>query len=680
MGTEEKIVKTLCGMCSITCAIEVHLEDGEIKKIKNAEGHFLRSLCPKPILGWREYQYSNERIVGPLRKVKGDWKEISWDEALSFIADKLHETKREYGPESLVVHLGNAHVFQQTENIAHRFCDVHGTPNYTTGASYCHFGRVIGNGLTFGYNAFGIFAYPMYRGTQCMMIWGTNPFESAKPISGVVPLMKERGAKLIVIDPRKTELAKKADIHAQLRPGTDCALALALINVIISEEMYDKTFVEKYTVGFEQLVDHVKPHTPEKVEEITWVPGSIIHEIARTYATSDAAALAQGVALEHCTNGTQASRATAILIAITGNINKVGGNYYYPSFSGDTLRMPEKVAARPYCDYPIFTQFVGEIQDAPLAESILSEKPYPIKALIVQGSNPLLTSPNSDNLKRAYEKLDLLVVIDHFMTDTAAHAHIVLPPTTFLERSDILRVQGRPLIDMRNKVLDPPENCREDWRIWSDLAHKMGYGEHFPWQSVQQVIESMLKPAGITIAQIKENVNGFEFAEVDVGKDVDLGFDTPSGRVEIYSKNMEEHGYPPLPTFEEPAESPINCPSLAEKYPFILTVGGLVRYYTHSRYRNLPALRKNMPDPVVEINTDTAKERGISDGDKVVVESTRGRIEVRASVTEDILPGVISLLHGWSQANSNLLTDDGTRDPISGFPGFKSLLCDVRKA
>jgi anaerobic selenocysteine-containing dehydrogenase len=681
MGADrERVVKTLCGMCSITCAMEIHLENREIKKIKNPEGHFLKSLCPKPILGWKDYQYSRERIVNPLRKVEGEWKEISWDDALTIIADKLHETKKQYGPESLVVHLGNAHVFQQTENIAHRFCDVHGTPNFTTGASYCHFGRVIGNGLTFEYNSFGIFAYPMYRGTKCMVIWGTNPVESAKPISGVIPLLKTRGAKLIVIDPRKTALAKEADIHAQPRPGTDCALALALINVIISEELYDKSFVENYTVGFEQLVDHVKPYTPEKVEEITWVPANIIREIARTYSTSEAAALAQGVSLEHCTNGTQASRATAILIAITGNINKLGGNYYYPSFPGDTLRIPEKVTAEPYCGYPIFTQFVSEIQDAPFAESVLSEKPYSIKALIVQGSNPLLTSPNSNNLKRAYEKLDLLVVIDHFMTDTTRLADVVLPPTTFLERSDILRVQGRPLIDMRTKVLDPPENCREDWKIWSDLARKMGYEEYFPWESVHEVIESILKPTGITIAQIKENVNGFEFAEVDVRKYLEQGFDTPSGKVEIYSKTLEEHGYAPLPTYEEPAESPLSRPDLAEKYSLVLTIGALVRYYTHSRYRNLPALRKNMPEPLVEINTKTALDRGISDGDRVVVESPRGSIELKASVTEDILPGVISLLHGWSQANSNLLTDDGPRDPISGFPGFKSLICDVRRA
>jgi anaerobic selenocysteine-containing dehydrogenase len=666
-------------MCSITCAIEVQLKNGNIDQVKIPEGHFLKTLCPK-IEGIKAYQYLHDRIVDPMQRVEGGWKHISWNEALSIISEKLLSIKEKYGPEALIVHLGNPHVFQQTEFIAHRFCDVYGTPNYTSGASYCHFGRVIGNGLTFGHNRrYGVFAYPSYRGTKCMLLWGANPNVSAEPISGVIPLLKSRGAHLIVVDPRKTALAKDADIHAQLRPGTDCALALGMINVILAEELYDKSFVKKYTIGFEQLIDHVKAYTPEKVEEITLVPAVTIRDIARMYATSKPAALSQGISLDQCTNGIQASRSTAILIAITGNINIEGGNIYYPTFPGDTLRVPEKVTAKPYCDYPFFRKIVGETQNAPFAESILSGKPYPIKALVVQGANPILTAPNTNHLKRAYQKLDLLVVIDHFMTETARFADIILPPTTFLERVDILKVQGRPMITMRNKVLDPPQNCREDAMIWVDLAKKMGYGEHFPWENVEGIIESILKPTGIPIEKIREPVSGYQFAEDDTGKYVKEGFDTPSGKVEIYSKAMEDHGYPPLPKHEEPAESPISQPDLVKKYPFVLTIGAHVRHFTHSRYRNLPVLRRNMPEPVVEINTKTARGRNISDGDRVIVETARGSIELKASVTDDILPGVISLLHGWTEANANLLTDDRSLDPISGFPGFRSLLCNLNK-
>ncbi|MDY7039034.1 MAG: molybdopterin-dependent oxidoreductase, partial [Thermodesulfobacteriota bacterium] len=438
--------------------------------------------------------------------------------------------------------------------------------------------------------------------------------------------------------------------------------------------------VENYTVGFDKLVDHVKSYTPEKVEEITWVPADTIRNIARVYALTKPAALAQGISMDQCTNGIQISRAAAVLIAITGNINVVGGNNTYPSLPGDFLRIPEKVTARPFSDYPLFSKIVGETQDSPLAESILSENPYPIKALIVQGSNPILTSPNTNNLINAYAKLDLLVVIDHFITDTAQYADIILPPTTFLERADILKVQGRALVDVRTKVLDPPENCREDWKIWADLAEKMGYGDYFPWKNVEEVMETILKPTGITIEQIRNTVSGFEFDEMDTGKYLKRGFDTPSGKVEIYSKTMEEHNYPPLPTYEEPAESPVTRPDLLEKFPFVLTVGAHERYYTHSRYRNLPLLRKQMPEPVVQINTGAAQEKGILDGDMVMIESPRGSIEVKASVSDDVMHDVISLLHGWTEANSNLLTDDGARDPISGFPGFRSLLCNVRKA
>jgi formate dehydrogenase (coenzyme F420) alpha subunit len=672
-----KMHRTLCGMCSITCPIEFELRDKEIDSVRIPEGHFLKSLCPK-IQGINAYQYSDERIVVPKQKVKGGWKNISWSEALSTISEKLLTIKEKYGPEALVVHLGNPHVFQQTELLAHRFCDVYGTPNYTSGASYCHFARVIGNGLTFGYNGkYGVFAYPSYRGTKCMLLWGTNPSASAEPLYGVIPLLKKRGAKLIVIDPRRTALAKEADIHVQPRPGTDCALALGLINVIVAEGLYDKRFVENYTVGFERLMDHIKAYTPEEVEKITWVPADTIRDVARMYANFKPAALSQGVSLDHCTNGVQASRSTAILMAITGNINVAGGNVYYPSFPGDMLRVPERVTGRPYCDYPIFEKIVGETQNAPLAESILSGKPYPIKALVVQGANPMLTAPNTNNLKKAYEKLDLLVVIDHFMTDTAMLADIILPPTTFLERTDFLQAQGRPAITMRNKVFNPPQDCREDAIIWVDLAKKMGYGEYFPWESAEEIIESILKPAGIAIEQIREPVSGYQFAESDLRK---FAFETPSGKVEIYSKTMEDHGYLPLPRYEEPAESPASRPDIAIKYPLVLTVGAHVGYFTHSRFRNVPVLRRSSPYPVAEINTKTALERDISNGDGVIVESLRGSIKLRASVTDDILPGVISLLHGWTEANANLLTDDGQRDPVSGYPAFRSLLCDVRKA
>ena len=275
---------------------------------------------------------------------------------------------------------------------------------------------------------------------------------------------------------------------------------------------------------------------------------------------------------------------------------------------------------------------------------------------------------------------DLVVVIDHFMTETAMHADIVLPPTTFFERVNILKVQGRPMITVRNRVLDPPENCMDDAMIWVALAKKMGYGEYFQWGSVEEIIESILKPTGLSIEMVREPVSGYQFADYDIGKYVEDGFDTPSGKVEIYSKTMKDHGYPPLPTYNEPSESPISRPDLAGKYPFILTVGSHVRYFTHSQYRNIPLLRSKMPEPVVEINTKTALDKGISNQDKVIVETPRGSIGLTASVTEDILPGVISILYGWNEANANVLTDDGSRDPISGFPAFRSLLCNVYKA
>ena len=681
METRDAIVKkTLCGMCPITCAINVHVRNGKMIKVSRVDGHFLKGMCWK-IGAIKEYQYSKQRILNPLKKEAGNWKKISWQEALESIATQLHNIKNKSGPEALVVHLGNAHVFQQTENIAHRFCDVYGTPNYTSGAAYCHFSRVISNGLTFGSASYGVFAYPMYRGTKCMVLWGTNPKESAYPISGVIPFLKEkRGAKLIVIDPRKTSLAKQADIHAQLRPGTDSALGLAILNVIISERLYNEEFVNNYTVGFKRLAEHVKQYSPEKMEDITWVQAETVRDIASLYATAKPAMISQGVSIELCTNGIQAGRTIAALMAVTGNINAMGGNYYYPSFRGNDLRLAENVKARPFSDYPIFSEIVRETQDSPLSDAILSGKPYPIRGLVVQGANPLLTSPNTHKLIKAYEKLDLLVVIDHFMTDTAKRADIILPPTTFLERMDLVKLQGRPLIDIRERIIDPPKNCMDDWKIWAALAHAMGEKEYFPWATTENLIETLLEPTGITIEKIRDNINGYEFGALSVDRHLKEGFSTPSGKVELYSKTLEEHGYDPLPTYHEPEESPLSKPNLVKEYPLVLITGCHVIYYTHSRFRNLPKMINKYPYPLVEVNAETAKARGISDGDMAIVESPRGSIRLKTYVTDDILPNIISILYGWSEANANLLTDDESRDPISGYPGFRSLLCNLRKA
>ena len=678
--SEDKIVKTICTLCPISCGLNVQVREGKITGIAEMKEHPLRRICIKA-RGLIDWVYARERVTSPMRRTNGNWQEISWDEALGVVADKLSQIRDGYGAKAFAVHLGYPFIASHTSRLASRFCSIYGSPNFTTGDSLCFMARAIGHGLTC--NHAGLPLLPNFRATKCMIIWGSNPPQSNIMMTAAITSARKQGAKLIVIDPRRTSLARRADIYAQIRPGTDCALALGLLNVIITEGLYDKPFVQEWTVGFEQLLEHVKDYPPEKVADITWVPEQTIEDIARSYAQNRPATIAQGVSLDHCVNGVQTSRAIATLIAITGNIDVPGGNVYNQPLKQASLRVKGRVSVEDAigAGYPLFAQFTRETTAMPVPDAIISSKPYPIKALIVQGSNPILTWPNSNKVKEAFSKLELLVVIDPLMTETAKLAHIFLPAATFLE-GKILKDYGIPALPMivrGEQAIAPLGGSLPDWKIWSELGRRMGYGEYFPWQDEDELFEYLLQPTGITLDQLKARPGGVFYRPRERQKYLREGFNTPSGKVEIYSKIMEDHGYPPLPMFEEPAESPLRQPDLAEKYPLILTTGVRINAFTHSQHRNVATLRRRCPEPFVEINAETAKSLEIVNGDMVILETARGNIELKASLSEDIHPMVLSIQHGWSEANANILTDD-RRDPVSGYPGLRSILCRAIKA
>ena len=677
-GTRDKVktVNTLCNLCSAHCGLICTVEEGKITKVRGMPEHPLHTLCIKA-QSIPEFVYSPDRVTTPLRKVNGEFKEISWDEALGLICDRLTDIKQRYGAKAVTVYQGNPLVLSHTEKVARRFCDLFGTPNFTSGAAFCFIARTVGYSLSFGGHIFPHFG----AGNRCMITWGNNPTESAKLMANAIQATRKNGAKLIVVDPRVTSLAKEADIHAQIRPGTDCALALALINVIIAEGLYDKAFVEEWTVGFDELAEHVKDYSPEKVEQITGVPASTTRDIARMYATNKPATISLGVSVDHCTNGIQGIRAVATLVAITGNLDVAGGNVFSPELKQTSLRMEEKIAKDiPVgADYPLFSKFTRETSASPLTDIIITQKPYPVKALIIDGSNPVLTWPNTNKVMKAFEQLDLLVVIDPFMTATTRMADMVLPSATFMETEELRDYGKLHMIALANKVIEPVGDSMENWKIWAELGRRMGYAEYFPWENADQLFEYLLKRTNISLEQLKQNPGGIFYAKDGYERYRSNGFNTPSGKVEIYSETMAECGYDPIPTFHEPAESQVSRPELTSKYPLLLITGARVFPFQHSRHRNLPDLRKLAPDPLVEINSQTANKLGIMDGNLVQVESLRGSIQLKAKLTEDILPQVISVQHGWNEANANYLTDDESRDPVSGYPGYRSTLCRVTK-
>jgi anaerobic selenocysteine-containing dehydrogenase len=678
-----RVVKTVCNMCPTHCGIDVYLENGKIVKVVGMQEHPLNTLCIKA-QAIPELAYSSERLTNPLRKINGAFREVSWDEAFDFISGKLADIKQKHGAKAVVAHLGVPFVYSHIEYIARRFCDLYGTPNYTSGASFCFLAKTIGHSLTCGTHIM-----PHYSAhSRCMVVWGNNPVESEPLQADQIHAMARRGTKLIVIDPRATALAKEADIHAQIRPGTDCALALGMLNVIITEGLYDKAFVEQWTVGFDKLVEHVKDWAPERVETVTWVKADTVRAMARMYASNKPASISLGISMDHCTNGIQAIRAISTLIAITGDIDIPGGNIYGPGIRMTNLRLEEKVTddAPVGYNYPIFTKYVQEQSVVPAIDQIVTQEPYPIKALLIAGCNPAVTWPNTNKVKQGREELDLMVVMDIFLTNTAKMADVVLPGTTFLETEDIRIYHGAEsradltLITKANRVIEPVGDSMEDWKIWAELGRRMGYGDYFPWNDTQELIKYLLKPTNVTLDQLERNPGGVYYAKTEFQKYLRDGFDTPSGKVELYSETLKDYGYEPLPTFHEPAESPVSQPDLAEKYPLILVSGPRTIAYLHSQHRNLTTLRKLVPEPVLEIHPQTASSIGVADGDLVTVESTRGSFKLKAKVTEDIDPRVVSAQHGWSEAVVNYLTDDQARDPVSGYPGFRSVMCRIVKS
>lgn len=671
-------------MCPfLQCGLDVYVENGRITKVTPMPEHALKikQLCAKP-QGLVEWVYSPERVTSPMLKVNGKWKEVSWDEALGFITDKLQAIKKKYGAKAFLAYLGDPFIGTHAEKVTRRFMDLYGSPNHTTNSSFCWYGRRIAHSVTLNYGR--VTVQPNYRGTKCILVWGFNPDESLHAVGAAIHTLKQRGVKLIVIDPRRIPLAKEADIHAQIRPGRDGALAMGLLNVIIQEELYDKDFVKDWTVGFDRLVEQVKEFTPERVEEITWVPADMVRDIARSYANSRPATIAQGISIEHSTNGIQATRAVTALMAICGNWDVAGGNNYSVHLMQTNLRFPDRVNEDEAigADYPLFTQFVRESTVVPAIETMLTGKPYPIKGMVVQGSNPMLTWPNTNKLKQALATLDLLAVADLFMTETAKEANVFLPVTTFLERKTLKDFggSGPAMAQVSEQAIEPLGNAMEDWRIWAELGKRMGYAEYFPWKDADELFEYLLQPSGLTLKQLQENPGGIFYGEHAERRYLEIGFDTPSKKVEIYSETMEKSGVEPVPTYYEPAESPLTRPELAKEYPLHLITGRRSRFFTHSQFRNIPSLRKQEPEPLLEIHPDTAHGLGISDGDMVKVSSPRGEIEIKAKVTEDILPQVVSVPHGWPEANVNVLIDHKALDPISAYPGFRCGLCKVTKS
>lgn len=678
-------IATDCTICYHSCGMKVLVEDGRITKVEGLSEHPLNKgkLCPKGE-GAIDFVYHPDRLKYPQKRVNGHWVRVTWDDALAEIADKLQRLKDQFGPEVLSIFSGSIGVENlEMMEMAQRFKGAFGTPNFISVEGICYRMRIRSRQITFG-------KYPVEEmDTGLYVLWGHNPEHSDFPLQLALEENLKKGSKLVVIDPKRIALAKKAEMYLPIRPGTDGALALALMHVIIKEDLYDKDFVERWTHGFEKLVSHVQPYTPEWAEGITWVPAEDIRKLARLYAGAESASIFQGTNTQDQTaNGTQNSRAFSILQIITGNINNRGGWVISPRLRLTGIGLPVDATPIGAEDYRLFYEIWGRKSPYGQVVCFPDSVPDPIRALIVTGGNPVISMPDSNAFRKALKKLDLLVVHELFMTETAELANFVLPACTHLEKNGLAYsynvCHGLPYLMLRKKAIEPLYESWSEFRFWTELAKKMGMGELFPWQTDEEVIELELKPSGLSYRELKEDkVAGAFYMEKQYGMEAYevRGFATPSKMLEIYSDTMEKEGFDPLPTYLEPEQSPLGDSEMVSKYPLILTTGARNLYFTHGQHRNVKALREKSPEPFAEMHPQTARRFNIEEGDPIIVESNRGRIKVKALVTEDMREGVVSIPHGWpGEANVNILTDVHCREPIMGYPQMKSQLCSISKA
>jgi anaerobic selenocysteine-containing dehydrogenase len=697
-----EVRKTICSICNPLshCGIDAYVKDGVVVKVEGSKEnpHSGGTLCSKGNAN-RQYIYHKDRIRTPLiRKgpstgapgypTSGDYVPISWEEALDLIASRLLKIKEESGPESVVFYAGYPKWMRPfLKRLAHSF----GSPNYCTESSTCFRAAFMAAALNYG--AMG--PADVAR-SKCLLVWSSNPFYSNTTAARGILDARERGLRIIEVGPLITPLTAHADIHLRIRPGTSGALALGMANVIIGEGLYDREFVQNYTLGFKEYCAYVDRFPPSVAEEITGVRADSIVEAARLYATTKPASMMTGSSpTTHHTNGVQNHRALVALVGLTGNYDVAGGNpqvspgYLYVASQGPVPRETEFEHPRPWEEmaprvgqdvHPAWCRLVPEAQAMQLPFQIQSGKPYPIRAMLGFGLNHRMW-PGQDFMEASLKKLDFLVDVDIFMTDTARLADLILPACTSFERSE-LKFYPEQYVIWTQPVIRPLWESRSDAEIIFDLARRMVPDDALMQKGYEACVDWMLKPKKLTVDELKKHPGGYEVKDVKAPlsqKYKKKGFATPSGRMEFSSTILAETGYDPLPVYHEPKLSPRSTPEVAKEFPLVLTTGARLPMFVHSRTFRLGWTRSLRPDPMVDMNPQDAQERGIAQEDWISLATPRNSMKVRANLTEIVPPGVVNMYHDYPEASVNLLVDPDYLDPISGFPGFKSLLCEVKK-
>jgi anaerobic selenocysteine-containing dehydrogenase len=787
-------IQGYCALCVSRCGSIAKIENGRFVALEPDPSHPTgKALCAKGRAA-PELVYHPDRLLYPLKRTrpKGDpdpgWQRISWDEALDLTATKLSGIAQEHGPESVVVSVVSPSTSASDDSFVwiQRLTNAFGSPNLCISMELCGWGRYLATRYTFGASVPAAYM-PDLEHAGCILFWGYNPnLARLSHATATVDALK-RGARLIVVDPRRVGPANRADVWLQVRPGSDTALALAIAGVMIDHGWYDREFVRDWSNGpllvradngrlltqrdlsvqgsahqyvawneamgrpivydpatgryegddpepalfgtftiktvsgevvcqpvFELTAEQCRRYPPDRVEAICGIERSLVERAAQLLWEARPVAYYAWSGVEMQTNATQIARAIAQLYTLTGSFDAEGGNVLFPAVptanaaGGDLLPAGQLVQALGLRERPLGPSRWGFVTSEELYRGILERQPYGVHGMVGFGANLLLSHADGRRGRDALAALDFYVHTDLFMNPTAELADVVLPVASAFEREALkvgfeISPDAQSLVQLRQRVVEPRGEARSDTEIVFDLATRLDLGAQFWDGDIEAAYRYQLGPSGVSLEALREHPGGVrvppttryrKFAEPVGGGP--RGFDTPTRKVELYSETMLEHGYPPLPEYEEPLVGPHTRPELVERYPLILTCAKHT-LFCESQHRALPSLRRKAMDPEVELHPAAATERGIRPGDWVTVETPEGSIKALARLNDTLKPDVACGQHGWWQAcpeigapgydpfspdgaNFNLIISSGAIDPISGSVPHRAYLCQIRRA
>jgi anaerobic selenocysteine-containing dehydrogenase len=782
-----------CALCISRCGSIAVVEDGRFVALEPDPSHPTgQALCAKGRAA-PELVYHPDRLLYPMKRTrpKGDadpgWQRISWEEALDLTASRLRKLAEEHGPESVVFTIASPSTSASVDAIdwVQRLKHAFGSPNFSVSMELCGWGRYLATTFTYGASVPGMYM-PDIEHAGCILFWGYNPDVARLTHAVSTREALKRGARLIVVDPRRAGLATRADQWLRVRPGTDGALALGIAHVMIERGWYDRGFIRNWTDGpllvrsdngrllterdlsgagssrryvawnklqarpviydpdsggydadsselalfgevgidtldgpvacrpaFDLAAEVCRRYPPSRVEELCGVSEAQLEATAQTLWEARPVAYYAWSGVEQQTNATQIARAIGQLYALTGSFDAPGGNVLFaappaPNVAGEVTMPGGTAPSLGLAERPLGPSRWYHVNTDEIYRGILEQQPYAVRGMVGFGANILLSHAGGRRGREALAALDFYVHADLFMNPTAEMADVVLPVASAFEREALkigfeVSADAQSLVQFRQPVVEPRGEARSDTQIIFELACRLGFGHHFWDGDVEAAYRHQLEPSGISLEDLRQHPHGLrapvetryrKYAETR--RDAPQGFNTPTRKIELYSETLLEHGYPPLPDYEEPLVSPRSRPDLAERYPLILTCAKHT-LFLESQSRGLPSLRRLAPDPEVELHPEAAAERGIEPGDWVRIETPEGSVRARAKLNDTLEPRVVCGQHGWWQAcaevgapgydafsaegaNFNIIIGNDAIDPISGSVPHRAYVCQIHRA